>query len=234
MYYIKNIPITFIEKYSDAEIDKILSSHKLINYVDRNLKHKNVEIKSIRIDKVNFFGSNVGFIYLESDIYVNNKKAPGIAFIRGDSVGILLVLKTKTPTNYIEEYTILVEQYRHNIGKFSKGIPAGMIDQEGQVTSTAIKEIEEEVGDLNIKEKDLKYLTEYFPSSGGCDEKMELYSASVFVEYNKLMNFQDRITGSEKENEEITLDVVKLNSLADFKAGTKANLAYSIFINNRI
>ena len=228
MIKIKNIPITFAELLTDAQMNTVATSHKLVNYINRNLTNDNVEIKSIRIYKVNFFGPNVGFIYLESEIYVNGKPVPGIGFIRGDSVAILLVLNTTNKKGIDERYSILVEQYRANVGRFAKGIPAGMIDTHGEVTSTAIQEIEEEVGKLDIKEEELIFLTKYNPSSGGCDETMIIYAVEKTIDFDELMSFQDRITGCDSENEEITLDVVKFDELPNF--GSKAELSYNHFI----
>jgi 8-oxo-dGTP pyrophosphatase MutT (NUDIX family) len=231
MFKIKNIPINFVEDLSELKKVEVINSHKLINYINNNLKNKNVEIKSIRIDKVNFFGKKIGFIYLESEIYIDGIQVPGIGFIRGDSVAILLVL-TAIIDNEVElasKYTILVEQYRPNVGKFKKGIPAGMIDEEGQVTSTAIKEIEEEVGELNIVEEDLQYLIEFSPSSGGCDENVILYAVEKDIDYDELMKFQDRITGSENENEVIKLDVLPLIDLENANKGSKTWTSYNIF-----
>ena len=227
MITVKNIPITFIENYSREQTIKIIQSHKLLNYIEKNITNKNVKIKSIRIDKVNFFGNEIGFIYLESEIFVNGNQVPGIAFLRGDSVAVMLVLNTINNQKDNEQYTILVEQYRPNIGKFSKGIPAGMIDNEGEITSTAITEIEEEVGKLGITKDNLKFLTEYHPSNGGCDEKITIFSAEVFVNYEKLMGFQDKITGSASEKEIIKLDVIKLKNIVNY--GMKANLAFNEF-----
>lgn len=231
MIRIKNIPITFVENYTREQIETIMKSHKLINYIDRNISNKNVKINSIRIDKVNFFGKNVGFIYLEADIEVNGAKVPGIAFIRGDSVAILLVLNTINKNNEKEKYSIMVEQYRANIGKFTKEIPAGMIDEEGQVISTAIKEIEEEVGQLNITKENLTFITKYAPSAGGCDENISIYVAEIDIEYDTLMDFQDKITGAENENESIKLDVVKFKDIPNY--GMKAQIAYGGYLKKR-
>ena len=227
---IKDIPITFVESYNREQTIAIIQSHKLLNYIDRNLSNKSVKINSIRIDKVNFFGKNVGFIYLESDIEVNGSNVPGIAFLRGDSVAMLLILNTITPNKEKKQFSIMIEQYRANVGKFSKGIPAGMIDEEGQVTSTAIKEIEEEVGELNITEKDLVFVTKYAPSSGGCDENLSIYYAEVEVGYAELMSFQDRITGSESEKEVIKLDVIPFENIPNY--GIKAKVAFDKYIEN--
>ena len=200
---IKNdIIIYFVESYTDKQKRIILTSHKLINYIKRNTDHENVKIKSIRIDKVNFFGNNIGFIYLESDIEVDGKKVPGISFIRGDSVSIMIILNTNKG-----RYTVLVEQYRHSVGDFKKGIPAGMIDEEGKVSSTAIQEIEEEVGNLNITEDELIYLDTIQPSSGGCDENVILYAVEKDYDYDELIKFQDKITGCEEGNEVIKVDI---------------------------
>jgi ADP-sugar diphosphatase len=222
---IKNIPVSFVENLENKQIEAVSKSYKLLNYINRNLANKNVEIRSIRIDKVSFFGNQVGFIYLESEIFVDGRPVPGIAFLRGDSVAIMPVISVRNKEDDVELYSIVVEQYRANIGRQSIGLPAGMIDNDGQIFSTALKEMEEEVGDLGIDESNINLLMEYYPSSGGCDEKMSILSVDIKMDYDTLMSYQNKITGAKDENEFIKTHVIKFIDLPNY--GTKAKLAFN-------
>ena len=87
------------------------------------------KVKEIDIQSVDYFGSKrIGFLKLKVNC-LNEKEGggnisiPGISFLRGGSVGILIILKCEN-----EEYCLLTEQPRLPIGDFkSLEIPAGMV-----------------------------------------------------------------------------------------------------------
>ena len=216
------IQVVFKEKLSDIEMQKVLNSYKFKEYVLKNISNKNVKIKNITIYKVHFFKGEVGFIYLESDIYIEGKKVPGISFIRGNSVAILPVIKIKE-TNEI--YTILVEQYRNSIGQFEKDLPAGIVDENEELYSTVIKELEEETG-LKIK-NNFKLIYKFNPSSGGSDETVFIYSIDIEMNYKQLMNYNNVFTGSKKENEYIKTFVITFEKLK--KYSYRSLLAYNLY-----
>lgn len=69
-------------------------------------------------------------------------EVPGIVFLRGGAVGVLVILDCEG-----EEYTILTKQARVPIGDSQlPEIPAGMLDGSGNFKGVAASELEEEVG----------------------------------------------------------------------------------------
>eukprot|EP01047_Picozoa_sp_COSAG01_P019207 COSAG01_NODE_1061_length_11887_cov_151.517557_13_plen_207_part_00 len=133
----------------------------------------------IHVQSVDMFGSRVGFVKLRSEAYAitgsgDKVDVPGIVFMRGGSVSVLIVLECEGM-----EYTILTRQPRvpaadHNLPE----IPAGTLDGSGNFRGVAAEEIEEEC-DIVIEESELVDMTELahgdrwrgmVPSGGGCDE----------------------------------------------------------------
>ena len=85
------------------------------------------------------FGPRVGFIKFNADAEVNGKWCPGIVFMRGASVAILVILRCGG-----EEWVVLTKQPRMPIGMSSfPEIPAGMIDNSGTFGAAA-KEMKED------------------------------------------------------------------------------------------
>ena len=81
---------------------------------------------------------------------------PGIVFMRGGSVGILVILECDG-----QEYTILTRQARVPAGlSLLPEIPAGMLDGSGNFKGVAATEIEQECH-MKIQVDDLVDLTEF-------------------------------------------------------------------------
>eukprot|EP00548_Thalassiothrix_antarctica_P011601 CAMPEP_0194159476 /NCGR_PEP_ID=MMETSP0152-20130528/77851_1 /TAXON_ID=1049557 /ORGANISM="Thalassiothrix antarctica, Strain L6-D1" /LENGTH=317 /DNA_ID=CAMNT_0038869045 /DNA_START=448 /DNA_END=1398 /DNA_ORIENTATION=- len=209
-----NIPITH-PKVSKKIAEKAIATPMFKTWLERCEKKpdnkKFINIKSVEIQSVDMFGpKRVGFIKLKSKAYLvfNGKEiprpVPGIALLRGDSVGILVVLSCNG-----KKYTILVEQARIPIGDAAcLEMPAGMIDDEN-VKYAAVKEMEEECG-IKLKKSDLISLTpdKMLPSPGGCDEAIDLYYFEKKVTVKELKEMQGRIHGKKDEGEHIRLTVV--------------------------
>merc|ERR1719356_1724569 len=121
----------------------------------------------------------MGSLKFKADASVDGKPVPGVVFMRGGAVAILVVLKCKE-----KRYTVVVRQPRIPVGKDNlPEIPAGMLDGEGNFAGVAAKELKEETG-LNIDESQLFDLTgaaygeEYqgmYPSVGATDEFNRLF-----------------------------------------------------------
>ncbi len=145
------------------------------------------------------------------------RELPGIVFLRGDSVGFLIVLLCDE-----EEYVVIVNQARPAIGMATyPELPAGMIDGDEHVHSAALREIEEEIG-LKIDEKDLLNLSELFlegrwnklyPSPGACDEGISLFLVRQNISAEMLKTFAEKKTGLEKDGEHITLSIFKIGDV---------------------
>jgi ADP-sugar diphosphatase len=148
-------------------------------------------LKEIRVQSVDWFGNKIGFVKLRAVIENRlGKELPGVAFLRGGSVAMLMILRPKGSRD--ERWVVLTEQPRVPAGslKFVE-IPAGMID-EGAKTfgGVAAKEMKEETG-LTIHKSELINLTELalqrsettertlqramYPSPGGSDEYIPIF-----------------------------------------------------------
>lgn len=69
---------------------------------------------------------------------------------------------------------ILVEQYRHAIGRFAWELPAGSLKPSEDVENAARRECQEEVGLVPAR---LTPLGAFFPTPGYCDEEMNFFRA---------------------------------------------------------
>jgi ADP-sugar diphosphatase len=143
-------------------------------------------LRSITVQSVDWFGKRIGFVKFSAKVQNSNSDRPdipGIAFLRGGSVAVLMVLRPKNTTD--ERYVILTEQPRIPAGSLQfREIPAGMLDGEQNFVGKAAGEIEEETG-IKIRGEDLIDMTELalrksqtkdslrnamYPSPGGSDE----------------------------------------------------------------
>mmetsp|Transcript_36024 Transcript_36024/g.41114 ORF Transcript_36024/g.41114 Transcript_36024/m.41114 type:complete len:260 (-) Transcript_36024:33-812(-) len=233
-----NIPITH-PKVSKKIAEKAIATPMFKRWLERCEKKPNnkkyINIKGVEIQSVDMFGpKRVGFIKLESEAYLvfNGKEiprpVPGIALLRGDSVGILVVLSCNG-----KKYTILVEQARIPIGDAAcLEMPAGMIDDEN-VKYAAVKEMEEECG-IKLKKSDLISLTpdKMLPSPGGCDEAIDLYYFEKEVTVKELKKIQGRIQGKSDEGEHIRLMVVPFEE-APKKTGDSKLLSALFLYQNK-
>jgi ADP-sugar diphosphatase len=116
-------------------------------------------LRSVDIQSVDRFGARgIGFVKIRAEIKNSkNESLPGVAFLRGGSVAILMILRPSDSKN--ERWVIMTEQPRIPAGSLTfMEIPAGRI--EGQsFAGAAAEEIEEETG-LVIPKTELLDLTE--------------------------------------------------------------------------
>lgn len=73
-----------------------------------------------------------------------------------------------------EDKIVLVKQYRQAISKEMLEIPAGKLELNEEPRITAIRELKEETG---YSTDNLKYITEFYPTPGYCNEKIHVYMA---------------------------------------------------------
>jgi ADP-sugar diphosphatase len=195
-------------------------------------------LRSIEVQSCDFFGGgNLGFVKLKADISNNEgEKLPGIVFLRGGSVAMLLILEAKSTA---EEYVLLTVQPRIAIGSLGfVELPAGMLDDSGTFSGAAAKEIKEETG-LEIEEKDLIDITELafrertgeqssdeehlqqgvYPSPGSCDEFIPIFLARKQMLVEEIDGMKGKLTGLRKEGEKITLMICPLSQL--WKVGAR-------------
>lgn len=171
---------------------KTLQSNLELQYTDPNHDFGDDPylLKSVTIQSVDWFGQRVGFLKLKAVIRnAKGTELPGVAFLRGGSVAMLMILRPKDSRD--ERWVVLTEQPRVPAGslKFVE-IPAGMIDDASTFAGAAAKEILEETG-FSLPASELIDLTELalrrsqmsekslqnamYPSPGGSDEFMPIF-----------------------------------------------------------
>ncbi|KAK1144524.1 hypothetical protein N8T08_005397 [Aspergillus melleus] len=192
-------------------------------------------LRKIDVQAVDFFGGGrLGFVKLKAG--VSNERGeslPGSVFLRGGSVGMLLILQPDDvpPSNEDEKRAILTVQPRVPAGSLAfSEIPAGMLDDSGSFAGGAAKEIQEETG-LVIPQDELIDMTSLasqltarsenegplqnavYPSAGGSDEFIPLFLCQKRMPRGDIGALQGRLTGLRQEGEKITLKIVPLKDL---------------------
>lgn len=195
-------------------------------------------VRQITIHHVDIIGSGEHsralFIKLHAEVETaSGDMVPGIAFLRGGSVGVLLVIRCEG-----EEYTLLTLQPRFPAGlSVFPEIPAGMLDGSGNFSGVAAREIEEETGIVISSENlidltDLVYKSRFqgvFPSAGGSDEFLRLFVSIVEMDRSSLDALQGKVTGVIAEGEKIALQVIPLRDLIWHAPDAKALSALTLY-----
>jgi 8-oxo-dGTP pyrophosphatase MutT (NUDIX family) len=216
VYKNKRIPIYYKSEEYASRWNMIEANEVFTDWIKATLA--NFTINCIVIQSVDMFGpTKIGFIKFHADIFDDEgEQPPSIVFMRGGSVGILVILIYNGT-----RYTVLTEQARVPTGRNLIEIPAGMLDGAKNFGGVAAKELSEEIG-LNINAKDLINLSEtvygkehkgVYTSPGGCDEFMALYYYEQEVNESMLESFKGRILGETSEGEKIKSVVIPLKDL---------------------
>lgn len=173
-----------------------------------------------------FGGGRLGFVKLTAEVSNAAKETlPAACLLRGPSVAMLVMLIPDDAPD--ERYVVLTVQARIPAGSLAfVELPAGMVDDAGTFKGAAAKEIEEELG-IVITENELTCLSDLvasketdeglpaamFPSAGGCDEHVTIYSCERRVSREELETFKGKATGLRSDGEKITLKVVPMTDL---------------------
>ncbi|CAG8462914.1 6339_t:CDS:10 [Ambispora gerdemannii] len=223
------IPVTAV--HGDIDIPAVLRFPPFVDWVNALSKEthddleKELEVKKVEIQNVDYFGPKLGFIKFKIDARLkeNGKNIPGIVFMRGGSVAVLLILRSKeNDGSIVSEHVVLTVQPRIAVPSFGfPELPAGMLDGSGNFAGKASEEIKEETG-LEIKDHELidmtglsfgeKYRGAY-PSPGGCDEFMRLCLCIKEMRREQVQELEGRLCGLREHGESITVKLVKLNDL---------------------
>ncbi|GKZ69033.1 hypothetical protein AnigIFM50267_004211 [Aspergillus niger] len=190
-------------------------------------------LRKIDIQSVDRFGGGrLGFLKFKAEVSnENGETLPGSVFLRGGSVGMLLILQPDDvpPSAEDEKRAILTIQPRVPAGSLAfSEIPAGMLDDSGSFAGGAAKEIQEETG-LTIPQEELIDMTSLalssvpeegetlqkavYPSAGGSDEFIPLFLCQKRMPRKEIDSLQGRLTGLRQHGEKITLKVVPLRDL---------------------
>uniref|UniRef100_A0A7S0QTJ3 Nudix hydrolase domain-containing protein n=1 Tax=Cryptomonas curvata TaxID=233186 RepID=A0A7S0QTJ3_9CRYP len=102
-------------------------------------------VKSILVQSVDMFGPRVGFLKFKAEVSGRDGKVvPNIVFMRGASVAVLVVIRCDEDG---ELFTILTVQTRLPTGKYRfQGLPAGMMDENGDFVGIVANEMKEKTG----------------------------------------------------------------------------------------
>ncbi|PWY75161.1 hypothetical protein BO70DRAFT_364240 [Aspergillus heteromorphus CBS 117.55] len=192
-------------------------------------------LRKIEIQAADYFGGGrLGFLKFKAEVSNGNGETlPGSVFLRGGSVGMLLILQPDdvSPTAESEKRAILTIQPRIPAGSLAFAeIPAGMLDDSGSFAGGAAKEIQEETG-LTIPQDELIDMTSLalqsgteaddgealqravYPSAGGSDEFIPLFLCQKRMARKDIEALQGRLSGLRQHGEKITLKVVPLKDL---------------------
>ncbi|KAK0392903.1 hypothetical protein NLU13_2397 [Sarocladium strictum] len=193
-------------------------------------------LRSVTIQSYDLFGGGrLGFLKLTARVTNGaGESLPAAALLRGPSVAMLVMLTPDdAPPGSDERYVVMTVQPRVPAGSLAFAeIPAGMVDDAGSFKGAAAKEIEEELG-VTIHEDELTCLSELavpapsggaeeeeeslpaamFPSAGGCDEHVTIYSHERRVPRGQLKEWTGKLTGLRSHGEKITLKLVPMRHL---------------------
>ncbi|KAL4892199.1 hypothetical protein BDV59DRAFT_180277 [Aspergillus ambiguus] len=193
-------------------------------------------LRKIQVQSVDYFtGGRLGFVKLRADVSNGSGESlPGSVFLRGGSVGMLLILQPDDVPLSVEEEkcAVLTIQPRIPAGSLAFAeIPAGMLDDSGSFAGGAAKEIQEETG-LTISQEELIDMTSLvmqsaaprsgneemlqdavYPSAGGSDEFIPLFLCQKRMPRSDIEALQGRLTGLRQHGEKITLKLVPLKDL---------------------
>lgn len=205
--------------------DAILKASHVRRWIDGLMR--NFEVSSVTIRDVVRFGSRIGFVFAEASASHEGAPVPRYAFLRGDSVGLLVILRDGEALQRV----LLTREPRLPIAIADHlSLPAGMVD-DGTVQSAALREFAEETGlTLALKENDLIPLGTVTLSPGGCDERLTLYAIELDLEGATIDSLEQRTTGLASEHEHIHLHVMAFDDIPNLpEQDAKLLLAYHLY-----
>ncbi|KAG9395600.1 Nudix hydrolase domain [Carpediemonas membranifera] len=193
----------------------------------------NLVVKEIIFNSVSYFGAKkrIGFVKLTTKTYHKdtNHTVPGIVFLRGDAVCILVVLHCAG-----KKYALLTSQPRVPVGESEfLEIPAGMTDGSCNVKGKAIDEMEEETGFKITCESIFDMGAEvfpdgmFYPSVGACDEGLAVYLHEREISPEAMAELEGKLTG-ESIHEHIKLVVRPLEDIITLP-DSKSVVAYALY-----
>lgn len=209
-----------------------LASKKFNDWIAKVDTNERLNISKIKILNIFMCGSNVGFVNLVVDATnkQTGKPVPGYCFIRGDATSFLTLIKDKTDGLL---YMVLTEQDRLPIASCCFESPAGIMDEKKNIKSVALKELKELKEETGLDYKNaiepLTFLGEFYPSAGGCDEK--IHCAYILFEKEKaeIEELQGKMTGEIDTCESIKLHIVPFSVENALKTQDAKTIACTMF-----
>ena len=213
--FYKGIPITGSTPTIQGQLQLIIQSPKFQRWFTK-IDHSALDLQSITITDVDWFCAltaiapqKLGFLKLTAKVFdrKTGKPVPGIAFIRGDAVAVLIRVIVESTA-----YFVMCRQLRFPIGGYTLEAPAGMMDASANISGVMIKEIEEETGLVVPNVGELIDLGRFIPSAGGCDESIHLFSWDTKISKEKYEEITRKIHGAAGENETIYIHLFEDNA----------------------
>ena len=189
-------------------------------------------IEKLLFQSVDMFGPRVGFLKFKADCFdrASHQFLPGIVFMRGGSVGILVILVSEETG---QEFTVAVKQPRLPTGSHdSVEIPAGMLDDDGNFAGKAAEELREETG-ISVRSDDLLDLNKLlldqpatratrsrgetdkgvYLSPGGSDEFMRFFLYRKVWQQEAIEALEGKLAGLREHGELISLSIIPYQDL---------------------
>jgi ADP-sugar diphosphatase len=157
---------------------------------------------------------------------------PGIAFLRGGSVAILMILRPNDSKT--ERWVIMTEQPRIPAGSLRfMEIPAGMLDNNRTFSGAAAKAIEDETG-LTVHESELVDLTKLplqgviateslasgmYSSPGGLDESIAIFLWEKVMDRIEIESLKGKLKGLRRQEVMVTVRILDYEEL--WKVGAR-------------
>ena len=214
-HFYKGISISGSTPMIDGQIPIILKSPKFKNWFAK-IDHIALDLQSITITDVDWFCAptaiapeKLGFLKLTAKVFdrKTGKPVPGISFIRGDAVAVLIRVIVESTA-----YFVMCRQLRFPVGGYTLEAPAGMMDASADISGVMMKEIAEETGLVVPNAAELIDLGRFIPSAGGCDESIRLFAWNTEISREKYEEITQKIHGAEAENESIQLHLIQDNA----------------------
>ena len=234
----RTVPVSAVQGISESDTHLVLSSPKFQEWRKRVEDDADFDITALEIQSVDAFGPKLGFAKFKLTSTARQKTCPGIVFMRGGAPAVLVVLERDSDAKL---FTVVVEQPRIAIGASAfREIPAGMLDDDGNLAGAAAKELREETG-ITINQKTLIDMTALaygesgrahqgvYSSCGGSDEFNPIFLHRARVPVGFLTALEGRLTGNASENEHIVVRVIPLDELWTTSADSKALAALCLF-----
>lgn len=200
------IEYSFSDEIAAADRPIILESSLFKNWLSRT--EKKFVISKIHFSSVDFrFNRHVPlFVKLTATATLpDGKPVHGIVLVRGDAVGVLVVLRAEG-----KPYLLLVRQPRFAISEpESLEMPAGILDWSSDFRKVALSELKEEAM-IDAKDEELIDLTGFYTGgtldghAGSCgllDERIRLYAIERTVTIDELHRLDGRNQEYTNENE---------------------------------
>jgi ADP-sugar diphosphatase len=239
------VPVKFTKETSKDQLEEfpafktwvttLKSSLDSQTQADHPFREAPYKLKSVTIQSVDHFGKDkvtnkpkLGFVKLLADIRnAKGEYLPGISFLRGGSVAMLMILRPSDSRN--ERWVIMTEQPRIPAGSLRfLEIPAGMMDNNKTFIGAAAEEIEEETG-LKIPPEELIDLTKLaladaegvvedlkpamYPSPGGSDEFIGIMLWEKVMDRQEIEDLKGKLTGLRTQGEKITVRILNYEKL---------------------